>query len=220
MKLITNNLSPTLVLILINVFIFTLTNLLGLFFSTHIAGLPNPVSAHELSVILGGVQNEFVWQEGQLYRLLTAIFLHANITHLAVNMFSLWQLGSILEKVLTKPIFLFLFFSSGLTASLISSIFQDNTFSVGSSGAIFGFLGSLLVWSLWHKQWFLVRIIGLNLLLNAILGWQIEQIDNWGHMGGFAGGVIITLLLLPEIYKAEKKAKLKALQDDPALNLY
>jgi membrane associated rhomboid family serine protease len=79
----------------------------------------------------------------EVWRYLTAIFLHGGIGHLAYNVFALVLFGSILEKLIGGKRFLIVFFVTGILANLISVWFYSS--SLGASGAIFGVIGALVL---------------------------------------------------------------------------
>ena len=87
------------------------------------------------------VLNQSAWPE--IWRFISAIFLHADIGHLAYNLFALVLFGSIVEKVIESKKFLIIFFVSGIVANLVSINFYSS--SLGASGAIFGIIGALIV---------------------------------------------------------------------------
>jgi len=82
---------------------------------------------------------------GQWYRMFTAMFLHASFFHLAVNMYSLYFVGSIMEQVIGRWRFLLLYLASGLAGSAGALVLSPLTPTVGASGAIFGVLGGLFI---------------------------------------------------------------------------
>lgn len=94
-----------------------------------------------------GAQDARSILEGQWWRLVTAIFLHAGPLHLLVNGFSLYNLGLFLEPTLGARRFLALFFVSGLVSGLATLAFVRDTLGVGASGAVFGLAGLLLATS-------------------------------------------------------------------------
>ena len=151
-------------------------------------------NVHNLIILLGANNASLVFDQGEYYRLFTAMFLHSSLTHLIANMFSLWQIGSFLEGGISPIKFLLLYFISGLFGSFFSIFFQDNILSVGESGAIFGLIGALLSWSLLKKQWSIVRIVMLNLILNIFITLSIPNIDSFGHLGGFLAGFLLGFL--------------------------
>lgn len=133
---------------------------------------------------------------GELWRLLSAMFIHSGIMHLMMNMLSLWYLSISVEKLLGIKRFFMIYFFSGIMASLSSIYMHANVVSVGASGAIFGLLGalvSLLFTGLVEKDSKmqlilpLATVVGMNLIFSFL-----PHIDTAGHIGGFISGIIIS----------------------------
>ena len=84
--------------------------------------------------------------DGDWWRLVTAMFLHGSMLHLAFNMLALFWLGTIVEQALGTPRFLLVYFVSGLAGSA-GALWFSSAFAVtvGASGAIFGLIGALLI---------------------------------------------------------------------------
>lgn len=139
----------------------------------------------------GAKDSGLIW-EGQYWRLITPIFLHAGLTHLLLNAFSLFQLGSLIELMYGRARMLVIFMASGFLATLASMLASPNI-SVGASGAIFGLFGALLYFGLRNpaifKSVFGVRIY-MILALNLIMGVVIPNIDSFAHLGGLVGGFV------------------------------
>lgn len=136
--------------------------------------------------------------EGQIYRLFTAMFLHADLLHLAFNTYALYIIGKEVESLLGKAKFLTIYLVSGLFSSLLSSLLTQSSASVGASGAIFGLLGALLVFGFYYRV-YLGNTIKSEILpiifINLAIGFMIPGIDNFGHIGGLLGGILITKTL-------------------------
>jgi rhomboid protease GluP len=133
---------------------------------------------------------------GEEWRLLTAIFLHAGFVHIAGNLLCLLVWGSITETMLGTIRFVLAYFACGLLASLASAALNPNTVSVGASGAIAGLLGTMVV--IWLKGD--ARISGKNLVSNIALNAVISlhpSVDWVGHAAGFAAGLGVATLLFP-----------------------
>src|SRR4029077_21253257 len=84
---------------------------------------------------------------GGYWRLVTSMFLHGSILHLALNGWALYQLGALFEILVGSPRMLLVYFATGLAGSLVSAWFSQVP-SVGASGAIFGLLGALIAFLL------------------------------------------------------------------------
>lgn len=136
-------------------------------------------------------------QANEIWRLVTAAFLHANLMHLAVNMYSLYVVGSQIETFLGKAKFLIVYLVSAITGCLLSAVASSNP-SVGASGAIFGLLGSLLYFG-YHYRTYLGNVVKSQIIpiivFNLFLGFMTPGIDNFAHIGGLVGGIFSTMAL-------------------------
>ena len=135
---------------------------------------------------------------GEYYRLTTATFLHANLTHLLLNMFGLWIIGSQLEPVLGRIRFLVLYIGAGIGGSVAFYLLGSPVvFALGASTAVFGLFGAAFVIarSRGGDTRTILTLIGINL----IFGLVVPGIDNWGHLGGLVtGGMIAGIYELSE----------------------
>ena len=167
----------TYALIIINVIVF----LLSLF--------------NESIIQMFAVNRFFIADLGQYYRLFTGIFLHANFLHLIFNMYALYVIGMQLESFLGRGKYLAVYLLSGLGGSMLS-IFFDNGYSVGASGAIFGLMGALLYFG-YHYRVYLDSVVKSQviplIILNLLIGFTSTGIDNWAHIGGLVGGILATM---------------------------
>jgi len=133
--------------------------------------------------------------EGDWYRLVTAMFLHASLLHLAFNMLALYWLGTIVEQALGTWRFLALYFVSGIAGSAGALALSDPfAVTVGASGAIYGIMGALLVLEYRATGSFAGQALGL-IVLNLALTFAIPNISIGGHLGGLAGGILATFAL-------------------------
>ena len=145
-----------------------------------------------------------VWNIGiikynQFYRLLTGMFLHANILHLGTNMYALYVVGHQLEGFLGRTKYLLVYLISGLMGSFLSVALHSNNFAaVGASGAIFGLMGSLLYFG-YHYRVYLGEVLKTQIIpliiINLVIGFTFTGIDNYGHIGGLIGGALATMAL-------------------------
>jgi rhomboid protease GluP len=133
--------------------------------------------------------------------MLTAIFLHAGLLHLLYNGWALLQFGSLLETLYGSPVFLVIFFASGVIASAASSLFLDAEYGVGASGAIFGIVGALIavMGPIKARRAKVARLLQWQLALWAIVtiagGFISVTIDNTAHVAGFVAGLTMGALL-------------------------
>jgi rhomboid protease GluP len=143
--------------------------------------------------------------EGEVWRLLTSVFLHSGFAHLAMNMISLYFLGSFAEVSFGRGRFLALYFISGIAGGLAYLYFGAfNSPAVGASGAIFGLLGGVFGFAI-RRGTFSLRNPVINQLLvltaiNLFLGATIPNVSNIAHIGGLVGGFVFAYLMAPTVY--------------------
>jgi rhomboid protease GluP len=139
-------------------------------------------------------------REGEYWRLVTSMFLHGDLLHLALNGFALYQLGALFETWLGSSRLLVTYFVTGIAGS-IASLLLMNRPSVGASGAIFGLLGALIAFLLRRREMLtpeakslLSQLVGWA-AINVFLGFSVPRIDNAAHLGGCAAGFLLGLIL-------------------------
>jgi membrane associated rhomboid family serine protease len=133
---------------------------------------------------------------GGWYRLVTSMFLHGSILHIAFNMFALYWLGTIVEQALGTPRFLLVYFVSGLAGSAGALWFSSPiAVTVGASGAIFGLIGALLILE-YLATGSLMGQAAVLILVNLAFTFAVPGISIGGHLGGLAGGIVATYALL------------------------
>lgn len=143
----------------------------------------------------GALVGELV-RGGAYYRLITPIFIHIGLLHLFFNMYALYIIGTQLESFYGHFKFLLIYLFSALCGSLLSITFSSNTISAGASGAIFGLLGSLLYFGYHYRIYLgnaLQRQIIPIILLNLLIGFTFQHIDQAAHIGGLVGGFMIAI---------------------------
>jgi membrane associated rhomboid family serine protease len=141
--------------------------------------------------------------DGQYWRFVTPIFLHANILHMSLNMLNLIVLGVFVERIFGHLRFLLIYLVTGVISIIASFYFAPQEISVGASGAIFGLVGAYSLFIFIHRKAFrrggisalswLVLIIGINLGIGLI----IPNVDNYAHVGGFLSGCILGCFFAP-----------------------
>ena len=139
---------------------------------------------------------------GQWWRLFTAMFLHAGIVHLGLNMWVLLYCGRIVERLYGSLHFLLLYMAAGLVGSIASLLWNPMINSVGASGAIFGVYGGLLAFMFNRRNQVPTNIMkeqGLSAIIFIVYslsyGMRQEGIDNAAHLGGLVGGLAMGWLL-------------------------
>ena len=144
---------------------------------------------------------QLIADEGQYYRLVTSIFLHASPPHLIVNGYAIYAAGFALERMVGGARYWLIILGAGLAGNLASMVFSGVP-SVGISGSIFGVIGALFVVSRKYRDdlpdEFAARLRRTTVqvtLINLGIGVVIPRIDNTAHIGGLIGGVVVALVL-------------------------
>ena len=142
-----------------------------------------------------GAVNGILVRSGQVYRLVTGMFMHGSIWHLLCNMYSLYVIGCATENYFGKKKFLLIYLVSGIIGSIFSCLFNTG-WSLGASGAIFGLMGALCYFGYYYRLYMgkalyseVIPVIVLNLALSLM----VSNIDFYAHIGGLIGGVFITM---------------------------
>jgi len=144
----------------------------------------------------------------QPWRILTSNYVHIGIVHLGFNMWCLWNLGQLAERILGRLNFSLLYTFSGIAGSLASLWFHPTIPGAGASGAIFGLAGAAIaVFYLGHlpiaktairsSMSSLMTFVGYNLLFGLAPG-----IDNSAHIGGLVAGLAMGAALSKHILVA------------------
>ncbi|XP_073023806.1 RHOMBOID-like protein 10, chloroplastic isoform X1 [Primulina eburnea] len=155
----------------------------------------------EGKLLFWGAKINSLISEGQLWRLATSSFLHANIGHLMVNCYSLNSVGPTVEDICGPKRYLAIYITSAIASSATSYWFCKAP-AVGASGAIFGLVGSFALFILRHRGIITgsegeLRQIAKVIALNMAIGLLSQGIDNWGHVGGLLGGAAVSWFLGP-----------------------
>jgi len=151
---------------------------------------------------------------GQWWRIFTAMFVHVGILHLATNMWCLWNLGLLGEPLIGPSGVLAAYVLSGAAGNLLSigvhEYWGNRAVGAGASGAVFGLAGVLIVLlksprlPIPPKELSgLRRYVIYFAAINFVVGFggnqffSSVQVDNWAHLGGFLGGILFALPLVP-----------------------
>lgn len=205
LKILTSQAKITNVLILLNAGYFAVSRLLGFTTLTYMTD--------EQFLILWGADNaELTLFYHEYWRLFTSMFVHADLTHLVMNMLALWSVGPILEKRIPAFMYIGIYLFSGLFGNLISDFFllYQHVVSCGASGAIIGVITSLLAYSVVFKTNFEempIKAILISLVLTAGLG-LLPSINNIAHVAGAISGFIISFACFTCLQLAHYPSKL------------
>ena len=142
-------------------------------------------------VLMGAKFNPLI-QAGQYWRFLTGALLHANLTHIGMNMVSLYCWGPTVETLYGKWKMLCIYLISAVMGTALSYLLSPYV-SVGASGAIFGLFGTLISMRIDAPDFFkkvFGKQVAILLAINIANGIINRGIDNFGHLGGFVGGFL------------------------------
>ena len=175
---------PTYILIAANVLVYIYTSAVG----------GNFLETSSSLIYQYGQVGGLVVFGGYYYQLLTSMFVHASIVHLAGNMIFLLVFGLRCEEMFSLPEYLGIYFLGGLFGNVLSLAFLPfDVPSVGASGAIFALFGAAIV----HAR----RSVGQSIIGALIYGFFLlflssaPNVNNLAHIGGLVVGIIIGYIL-------------------------
>jgi rhomboid protease GluP len=153
---------------------------------------------------------------GEWWRVITSMFIHFGVPHVALNMWALWDTGKLAERLYGSRHFLLLYMLAGICGSVASVSWNPLVNSAGASGAIFGVFGALLAFVVNKKAGVPASIMRQHrsstlgfIAYNLFYGFLNTRIDNAAHIGGLAGGFVFGWLLsrpLTEEARSESSA--------------
>ena len=174
---------PTFILIAINIIFYVYTSLEGgSFLNTNF----------EMIVAYGQVNTSVL--QGAYWQLLTSMFVHANIAHIAGNLLFLLIFGLRSEEMFSLPEYLSIYFLGGLTGNLLSLLLlEPNIPSVGASGAVFALFGAATIYA---RRSLSQSIIGALIYAFFLLFLSSGPgVNNFAHIGGLVAGLVIGYLV-------------------------
>ncbi|KAF7813257.1 RHOMBOID-like protein 2 [Senna tora] len=163
----------------------------------------NPLFGPSSSTLtkMGALQWDSVVNGHEGWRLVSCIWLHAGLIHLAANMLSLIFIGIRLEQQFGFVKIGVIYLISGFGGSVLSCLFIRNNISVGASGALFGLLGAMLSelitnWTIYSNKAAALATLVVIIVINLAIG-ILPHVDNFAHIGGFLSGFLLGFILLP-----------------------
>jgi len=164
----------------------------------YMAGYNDNVASLVVPVRFGAIVSDFVVYYGQWWRLFTAMFVHFGGAHFFANAFGILIFGTRLERYLGRRMFCAVYLCAGLMGSVFSLahqyFMQPHVISAGASGAVYGIVGAIFIYTRITKRsiegigWYVMLLyIGLGFAM----GFATPGIANFAHLGGLLGGMFI-----------------------------
>jgi len=185
----------TKILVAANAIVFVWESLTGAFGPP---GAPANCGHADPMVAHGAIYGPAIFQCHEYWRVLTGAFLHGGLLHIGVNMFALWQVGSIVEAIMGTPRMAIVYFCSAIAAGFAAAQFNSSVPVVGASGAIFGLFGALVAIGLRHgaRGRSLIAQTLPIIILNLVIGFSLPHyIANSAHVGGLIAGFAFGFLI-------------------------
>lgn len=149
----------------------------------------------------GAAYTPYIVDNGEIYRLVTCMFLHFGTRHLINNMLLLLVLGSRLEALMGKLAYLAVYFVGGVAGNLLSMLLElrsgEFAVSAGASGAVFAVMGAMIYVLLRNRgrvEDLSVRQMVFMAALSLYFGFASSGVDNAAHVGGLLGGFLMAVL--------------------------
>ena len=172
-----------------NIFIFLLMGLAG-------------GSRNELMLLGFGVKSNVLIDHGEIWRLVTPIFLHIGPLHIFFNSYAIWIVGPQVEKLYGGARFTAIYILTGIAGVAGSYWYHPEAVSAGASGAIFGLFGALLVFGFKYRSTIppmFQRAVGKGVFpviaINLFIGYMIPAIDNSAHVAGLISGALLAAII-------------------------
>ena len=139
----------------------------------------------------------------EAWRLPASVFIHGGLIHLAVNMWCLFNIGPLVERLFGNVVTAVLYLAAGVGGAIASMAALPGRVSVGASGAIFGLLGALLAFLLINRRSVPATVLSplrssalSFVVFNTLFAAAVPNIDQWAHMGGLVTGFLGGLVLI------------------------
>src|SRR5947208_3545179 len=160
------------------------------------------------SVLAEGALSRAAIHDGEVWRLITAGFLHYTFFHILFNMYALYILGTLLEPVIGRLRFAVIYGVSLLAGSFGALLLSPNGLTVGASGAVFGLMGAAFIVLRKRGVDPMQSGLGMWIILNLAITFAVPHISIGGHIGGLVGGTLAAFILveLPERLRLPRTA--------------
>jgi rhomboid protease GluP len=158
-------------------------------------------------LIVFGASGAFpVFVAGRWWTVLSAGWLHAGLLHVAMNMYWVWQMGPAITELFGSSRTVIIYTAGGILGFTLSSVagayFPNIPFlrpaglTIGASAPVFGLIGALYHYGRTGSA--VVKQMATSIMIQAVIfGLLVQGIDNYAHLGGFAGGYLMSAVLKP-----------------------
>ena len=177
-------------LVIVNTLVFLTTVIIG-----------NIAANGENPFIASGRMDFDLLRNGEFYRFISAMFLHAGAQHLISNMVLLYFMGEMVENKTGSVRFAIIYLLSGIMGNVVSYSYEwisgNRYTSVGASGAVYGIMGALLYLVIKKTKGLNIPIMRMILLVAYCIysSFATSYIDYAAHLGGLVFGFITTFIL-------------------------
>jgi rhomboid protease GluP len=148
---------------------------------------------------------------GQWWRVITNVFVHVGLWHVAVNMWALWSLGMLAERIFGRWHYLYIYLFCGVCGSMASLAWHPWITSAGASGAIFGLAGALIITFRFGRLPIpaevikpILRTLVIFTVINIGFGVAVQFVDNSAHLGGFGGGMLAAAIMIQPMFRGRE----------------
>ena len=182
-------------------------------------GQATQVNGLDLATYTGMKATPQILHKGQWWRLISSMFIHLDVTHLAFNAYGLYQIGPLIERFFGKSRWVIVYVLSGVVGSL-ASLYWSDVPSAGASGAIYGVVGALLVFGYKYRAILPERVS--HAFTRGLAPWVVFGIgigivgvlpmDNAAHLGGLATGALLALVMPSRLHAAPTGARRHAVR--------
>jgi len=147
--------------------------------------------------------------EAELWRYISAIFIHIGFAHLFFNCFTLYVFAPPLELILGKTRYVIFYLLSGVAGNLATVLLEsDVRISAGASGAIYGLYAAYLFLAIFRKEFFpqqMKQMIIIIIVLGFAYSFIVPEVNIYAHLGGFVGGFAVLAVMVLFIKRKQRK---------------
>ena len=170
-------------------------------------GILSALSPSTAVLLLFGASGAYpVFGLGHWWTVLSAGWLHAGLLHIAMNMYWVWQMGPAITELFGPARTVIIYTAGGVAGFALSSIagayfpnlplLHAASLTIGASAPVFGLIGALYHYGRTGSS--VVKQMAVSIMVQALIfGLLVPGIDNYAHLGGFAGGYLTSAFLNP-----------------------